>query len=135
MSFQSFSRNVADRNTSDEGFSLIELLVVIIIIGVLAGIAIPVFLNQRQKGYDTQAKSDIRNMATAEETYLTDNPSNYTSSVSDLTALGFKTSINTSNPVAIAHSNTSYCLSEKGQSGTTWYYSSTTSTVSTVACS
>src|SRR3954454_16668585 len=55
------------------GFTLIELLVVIIIIGILAAIAIPVFLNQRNKGYDAQAKSDARNVATLEETYLTDN--------------------------------------------------------------
>src|SRR3954453_20032921 len=54
------------------GFTLIELLVVIIIIGILAAIAIPVFLNQRNKGYDAQAKSDARNVATLEETYLTD---------------------------------------------------------------
>jgi type IV pilus assembly protein PilA len=54
------------------GFTLIELLVVIIIIGILAAIAIPVFLNQRQKGYDAQTKSDLRNAATAEETYFTD---------------------------------------------------------------
>src|SRR3954452_19595903 len=54
------------------GFTLIELLVVIIIIGILAAIAIPVFLNQRQKGYDAQAKSDARNLATLEETYMTD---------------------------------------------------------------
>src|SRR5437667_2749577 len=61
----------------ESGFTLIELLVVIIIIGILAAIAIPVFLNQRQKGYDAQAKSDLRNAATAEETYLTDNPTGY----------------------------------------------------------
>jgi type IV pilus assembly protein PilA len=58
---------------NEEGFTLIELLVVIIIIGILAAIAIPVFLNQRQKGYDAGIKSDLRNAATAEETYLTDN--------------------------------------------------------------
>ena len=58
---------------NEGGFTLIELLVVIIIIGILAAIAIPVFLNQRKKGFDAQAKSDARNLATLEETYFTDN--------------------------------------------------------------
>jgi type IV pilus assembly protein PilA len=62
------------------GFTLIELLVVIIIIGILAAIAIPVFLSQRQKGYDAGVKSDLRNAATAEESYLTDNDQ-YTTTV------------------------------------------------------
>ncbi len=67
------------------GFTLIELLVVIIIIGILAAIAIPVFLNQRQKGYDAAAKSDVKNIATLQETYFTDN-NNYAASVAALNA-------------------------------------------------
>ena len=54
----------------DTGFTLIELLVVIVIIGILAAIAIPVFLSQRKKGYDATMKSDLRNLAIAEDTFL-----------------------------------------------------------------
>ena len=60
----------------DEGFTLIELLVVIIIIGILATIAIPSYLRQREKGYRTQAISDMKNVALAVETYATDDPAN-----------------------------------------------------------
>ena len=111
------------REEHEGGFTLIELLVVIIIIGILAAIAIPVFLNQRNKGYDAQAKSDLRNMATAEETYLTDNPTGYTNSVSALIGEGFKESSNVSGWTAAATGATSYCLSDVSQSGTTWWFS------------
>jgi type IV pilus assembly protein PilA len=55
------------------GFTLIELLVVVAIIGILAAIAIPQFAIYRQKGFDSQALSDLRNAATAEEAYFATN--------------------------------------------------------------
>ena len=61
-------------NERDKGFTLIELLVVVIIIGILAAVAIPVFLNQRKKAVDSGLKSDVKNAALAVETWITDNP-------------------------------------------------------------
>jgi len=64
---------------SESGFSLIELLVVILIIGILAAIAIPSFLNQRGKGDDAEAKSVVVTAARALETCATDNNGSYAS--------------------------------------------------------
>jgi type IV pilus assembly protein PilA len=57
----------------NEGFTLIELMIVIAIIGILAAIAIPQFSAYRTRSYNSAAEADLRNAATAQEAYYVDN--------------------------------------------------------------
>jgi type IV pilus assembly protein PilA len=66
------------RMAQDEsGFTLVELLVVMLILGLLAAIAIPAFFNQRDKARDASAKEAVRTSETAMETYATDHDGSY----------------------------------------------------------
>ncbi|MCF8131431.1 MAG: prepilin-type N-terminal cleavage/methylation domain-containing protein [Deltaproteobacteria bacterium] len=56
----------------EKGFTLIELMIVIAIIGILAAIAIPQFNSYRKRAYNSSAMSDVKNTATAEEAYFVD---------------------------------------------------------------
>src|SRR5438270_13059765 len=60
-----------------KGFTLIELLIVVVIIGILAAIAIPKFAKTKEKAYLASMKSDLRNLATYEESYAADSAGAY----------------------------------------------------------
>ena len=106
----------------DEGFTLIELLVVILIIAILAAIAIPVFLQQREKGYASQVQSALKNAATALTAYSVGGNGTFlgaNGALSDpvnaayttvLVANGYRKSPEVIIYVATAASDTEYCI-------------------------
>ncbi len=78
--------NLGKKN--EKGFTLIELMIVIAIIGILAAIAIPQFSAYRKRSYNASAQSDARNIATAQEAYFVDY-SKYTSDIDNLTGTAY----------------------------------------------
>ena len=67
-----------------QGFTLIELLIVVVIIGILAAIAIPKFGNTKEKAVVASMRSDLRNLASVQETYWTANQTYYGGVIPDL---------------------------------------------------
>src|SRR5215211_2760769 len=74
------------RQNSEEAFTLIELMVVVLIIAILLAIAIPTFLGARSKAQDRAAQSDLRNALTTEKTFYVDNQA-YTTASAALAAI------------------------------------------------
>jgi type IV pilus assembly protein PilA len=75
------------RAEDEKGFTLIELLVVILIIAILAAVAIPTFLNQRGKAYDSNAQSMVKSAQVAEETYATSHDGTYATTAAELQSI------------------------------------------------
>ncbi len=84
-----------------KGFTLIELIIVVVIIGILASIAIPKFGNTKEKAYVAGMKADLRNLVTAQEAYF----SEYVTYASALGSLSYN----------VSTGNTIYLLSSTGQ--------------------
>lgn len=122
-----FQRFHAMKEEREGGFTLIELLVVILIIAILAAIAIPVFLRQREKGWRSQMESAVKNAATAEESYLTSN-TGYTTDVGALqTNEGLKFAADVSLTITV-DGGKGYCIrathNNLANTDKYWYHSS-----------
>ena len=127
--------------TSEEsGFTLVELLVVMLILGLLAAIAIPAFFNQREKAKDSGAKEMARTAETAMETYATDNNGVYTGvTVAALNTIEptIQAANNTKDPwlsAATSASPTTYSLTVTSQTGNTFTIARAADSTVTFSC-
>lgn len=112
------------RLNKDEGFTLIELMVVVLIIAILVAIAIPTFLGQRKNAQDSAAKSNVRNALATEKAYFSVNQA-FTATLADLAAIEpnlFMTNgtDGAADPVTptVTTNGVSVCLVQQSDSGT-----------------
>ena len=115
-------KRLRERAGSEKGFTLIELLVVMLILGILAAIAIPAFLNQKNKASDSSAKTNARTLQTAMETCATDNSGKYDTTncgIAGLRAIE-KSLPQSGTTVAAAPATTSYTVTATSDTNNTY---------------
>jgi type IV pilus assembly protein PilA len=115
-------QKLRERSQGEGGFTLVELLVVMLILGLLAAIAIPSFFNQRDKARDADSKSAVRTAQTAMETYATDNRGSYAAPAAGTHVDALQAIETTLNDVAdadmqIASTATSYSVQVESETG------------------
>src|SRR5262249_8965126 len=115
------------------GFSLIELLVVIVIVGILAAIAIPQFARQRSRAFEATLKADLRNAAVAEEAYYAQNQVYKTGPLSASTLPGYNKTQEIS-MTAVTGTNTFILAAAHSNCTGTWNYDSKTGVPAGPAC-